>query len=134
MFVCLLEPGADPGFQVRGGAFKKIAPRGGRRENLCGISCEKSRFYAKKSYFFQLWREARKFVWHFVWKITILRKKIIFSSWIRPCYITHYLSKRKGQSGWTVQRHWAYKTQDEKRKKTQHRKLTEEQHEPHFSF
>jgi hypothetical protein len=25
---------------------------GGRRENIWGISCEKSRFYAKKSYFF----------------------------------------------------------------------------------
>jgi hypothetical protein len=42
--------GADPGFQVRGGALTKIAPCGGRRENLWGISCEKSRFYAKKSY------------------------------------------------------------------------------------
>ena len=38
---------------------------------LGGISCEKSRFYAKKSYFFQLRREARKFVGYFVWKITI---------------------------------------------------------------
>jgi hypothetical protein len=45
---------ADPGFQVRGGgALKKIAPNGGRCENFGGISCEKSRFYAKKSYFFQ---------------------------------------------------------------------------------
>jgi hypothetical protein len=44
--------GADPGFQVRGGgALKKIAPSRGRRENFWGISCEKSRFYAKKSYF-----------------------------------------------------------------------------------
>ena len=34
-----------------GGALKKIAPSGGRRENCWGISCEKSRFYAKKSYF-----------------------------------------------------------------------------------
>jgi hypothetical protein len=32
---------------------KKIAPSGGRRENFWGISCEKSRFYAKKSYFFK---------------------------------------------------------------------------------
>ena len=46
-------PGEDPGFQVRGGALKKIAPSRGRRENFWGISCEKSRFYAKKSYFFQ---------------------------------------------------------------------------------
>jgi hypothetical protein len=44
-------PGADPGFQVRGGALKKIAPSGGRRENFWVISCEKSRFYAKQSYF-----------------------------------------------------------------------------------
>ena len=36
-----------------GGAFKKIAPSGGRREIFWGISCEKARFYAKKSYFFQ---------------------------------------------------------------------------------
>ena len=44
--------GADPGIQVRGeGALKKIAPSGGRRENCWGISCEKSRFYAKKSFF-----------------------------------------------------------------------------------
>jgi len=48
------KSGVDPGFQVRGGGeLKKIAPNGGRRENLWGISCEKSRFYAKKSYFFQ---------------------------------------------------------------------------------
>ena len=41
--------GAEPGFQVREGALKKIGPSGGRRENIWGISCEKSRFYAKKS-------------------------------------------------------------------------------------
>jgi hypothetical protein len=46
-----LSAGADPGFQVRRGALKKIAPSEGRRENFWGISCEKSRFYAKKSYF-----------------------------------------------------------------------------------
>ena len=46
-----LKPGADPGFQVRGGALKKIAPSRGRHENFWGISCKKSRFYAKKSYF-----------------------------------------------------------------------------------
>jgi hypothetical protein len=36
--------GADPGFQVRGGGahLKKLRRAGG------GISCEKSRFYAKK--------------------------------------------------------------------------------------
>jgi hypothetical protein len=40
-------------FKLGRGALKKIVPSGGRRENLWGISCEKSRFYAKKSYFFQ---------------------------------------------------------------------------------
>ena len=45
--------GVDPGFQARGGALKKIAPSGGRSEKFWGISCEKSRFYANKSYFFQ---------------------------------------------------------------------------------
>ena len=47
--------GADPGFQVRWGALKKIAPSGGRREHFWGISFEKSRFYAKKIYFFQFY-------------------------------------------------------------------------------
>ena len=50
----VLKSGADPGFQVRGGALKKIAPSRGRRENFCGISCEKSRFYPQKSYFSNL--------------------------------------------------------------------------------
>jgi hypothetical protein len=27
--------GADPGFQVRGGALKKVAPSRGRREHCC---------------------------------------------------------------------------------------------------
>ena len=91
----------DPGFQVRGGALKKIAPSGGRRENVGGISCEKSRFYAKKSYCFQLRREARTYLGYFVWKITILCQKIIFfpilggaragcapPPSIRPCFHT----------------------------------------------
>ena len=37
-----------------GGALKKIAPGGGRGENWWGISCEKSRFYAKKIIFFPI--------------------------------------------------------------------------------
>ena len=46
--------GADPGFQARvWGTHKKIAPSGGRREICWGISCEKSRFYAKIFYFSQ---------------------------------------------------------------------------------
>jgi hypothetical protein len=61
-----------------GGVLNKITPSGGRHEIFWGISCEKSRFYAKKSYFFQLWREARNCLGYFVWKITNLRQKIIF--------------------------------------------------------
>ena len=49
--------GADPGFQVKG-AHLKIAPNGGRRENFWGISCEKSRFYAKKNHIFANFRGA----------------------------------------------------------------------------
>ena len=44
-------PGADPGYQVRGVALKKIAPNGRRREHFWGISCEKSRFYANNYIF-----------------------------------------------------------------------------------
>jgi hypothetical protein len=44
------------GLQVRGGggALKKIAPSGGRREKFWGISCEKTQFYAKKIIFFPI--------------------------------------------------------------------------------
>ena len=38
-------------FKLWGGARKKIAPCGGRREQFWGGMCEKFRFYAKKSYF-----------------------------------------------------------------------------------
>ena len=58
--------GTDPGFQVGEGALKKIPPGGGRLENIWVISFEKSRFYAKKSYFSQLRREVRKFLGYFV--------------------------------------------------------------------
>ena len=43
--------GVDQGFQVRGGALKKIAANGVRHEHFWGISCEKSRFYAKIFFF-----------------------------------------------------------------------------------
>jgi hypothetical protein len=36
-------------FKLGGVALKKIAPSGGRHENVWGISCENSRFYAKKA-------------------------------------------------------------------------------------
>ena len=59
--------GADPGFQVGGGGtVKKIAPSGGRREHFWGISCEKSRFYAKKSYFSNFRGGHPKFLGYFM--------------------------------------------------------------------
>ena len=52
-FITLTVQGRIQDFKLGGGALKKIVPSGGRREIFWGISCEKSRFYAKKSYFFQ---------------------------------------------------------------------------------
>ena len=49
-----LSPGADPGFQVRGGggwgALKKMAPSGGRRETFWGISCGKNTILRQKKH------------------------------------------------------------------------------------
>jgi hypothetical protein len=70
--------GVDPGFQVRGGALKKIAPSRGRLENIWGISCEKSRFYAKKSYFSNFRGGARNFWGISCEKSRFYAKKIIF--------------------------------------------------------
>jgi hypothetical protein len=49
MFIVYL--GADPGFQVRGGALKKIAPSGGRRENCWGISYKNHDLTTKNNIF-----------------------------------------------------------------------------------
>ena len=74
-------PGADSGFQVRGGALKK--------------NCAER-------------REARKYLGYFLWKITILRQKIIFFSilggarrvrrlpWIRPWLRNNQISNDNG--------------------------------------
>ena len=62
----MYNAGADPGFQVRGDALKKLRRAEEGVQNVRGISCEKSLFYAKKSYFLQLRREARKFLGYFV--------------------------------------------------------------------
>jgi hypothetical protein len=49
MYILRLISGGIQDFKI-GGGHKKIARRGERRENFWGISCEKSRFYAKKLY------------------------------------------------------------------------------------
>ena len=115
--------GADPGFQVRGGAHLKKSAEGGakifgvfrvkshdftqknpifsncggRQENLWGISCEKSRFYAKNSYFFPIAEGGTKICGVFrVNNHDFTPKNPIFSNfrgaragfaplWIRPC-------------------------------------------------
>ena len=64
------EQGRIQDFKLGGGALKKIASSGGRRENFGGISCEKSRFYEKKIIFFPILGEARAGC---------------ASPWIRPC-------------------------------------------------
>jgi hypothetical protein len=69
--------GADPGFQVRGDALKKIGPSGGRREFFWGIPCEKSQFYAKKIIFFPILGGGRA---------------PGAPPWIRPCIIILYSS------------------------------------------
>ena len=43
-------------FKLGGGALKKIAPSGGRREKIWRILCEKSRFYAKENHIFSNFR------------------------------------------------------------------------------
>jgi hypothetical protein len=60
VFTFLTEVGnagrvVNTGTSSGGGALRKIAPSGRRREIFWGISCEKSRFYTKKSYFFQFY-------------------------------------------------------------------------------
>jgi hypothetical protein len=46
-------PGADPGFQVRGGARKKIAPSGGRRE-IFGVFRVKNHDFTPKNHIFPM--------------------------------------------------------------------------------
>ena len=78
----LTQPGADPGFQLRGGEggahLKKLRRAEGGAKNFGVFRVKNHDFTPKKSDFFQMQREARKFLGYFVWKITILRQKIIF--------------------------------------------------------
>ena len=45
------KPGADPGFQVRGGTLKKIAPSGGRCE-IFGVFRVKNHDFKPKNHIF----------------------------------------------------------------------------------
>jgi hypothetical protein len=112
----LYKPGTDPGFEVRGGGAhlknifglfrvknhdftpkKNISSNcGGMREHFWGISCEKSRFYAKKIIFFPIAKgSANIFEVCRVKNHEFTQKNHIFSNfrgagapgapWIRPC-------------------------------------------------
>jgi hypothetical protein len=57
--------GADPGFQVRGGALKKIRAEGGAK--ILGVFRVKNHDFTPKNHiFFRLRREARKILGYFV--------------------------------------------------------------------
>ena len=72
----MVIPGADPGFQVRGGgALKKLRRAEGGAKFFWVFRMKNHDFTPKNLYFFQLRREARKFLGYFVWKISILRQK-----------------------------------------------------------
>jgi hypothetical protein len=57
--------------------FKKGKSKNFTKQNMekkfWGISCEKSWFYAKKSDFFQMQREARKLLGYFVLLVILIR-------------------------------------------------------------
>ena len=70
--------GANPGFQVRGAHLKILRRAEGGAKIVWGISCEKSRFYAKKSYFSNF-RGGAQNVWGISCeKSRFYAKKIIF--------------------------------------------------------
>ena len=82
MYRCTINisntPGADPGFQVREGALKKIAPSGGRCKSFGVYHVKNHDFTPKKSNFFQLRREVQKFLGFACEKSRFYAQKIIF--------------------------------------------------------
>ena len=77
-FTFISFPGADPGFQVRGGTLKKNCAEQREVRKFWGISCEKLRFYAKKSYFSNYGGGANFFGVFHVKNHDFTPKKIIF--------------------------------------------------------
>jgi hypothetical protein len=75
-----LNQGRIQNFKLGGGAHLKKSRRAeGGAIFFWVFRVKNHAFTTKKSYFFQLRREARTFLGYFVWKITILRqKKILF--------------------------------------------------------
>ena len=85
-------------FKLGGAHLKKLRRAEGGAKIFGVFRVKNHDFTPKNLIFFQLRRETRKFLGYFVWKITILRQKIIFFPilggggragyaplWIRPC-------------------------------------------------
>ena len=84
-------------FKLRGAHLKKNAPSRGRREIFGGISCEKSRFYAKKSHFIHIAEGGAKCFGVFRVKNHDFTQKIMFfpilggaRPWIRPWRLWYF--------------------------------------------
>ena len=72
-------------FKLGGGALKTLRRAEGGAK-VFGVFRVKNHDFTPKSHiFFQLRRQARKFLGYFVWKITILRKQIIFFPILGGC-------------------------------------------------
>jgi hypothetical protein len=95
-------------FKLGGAHLKKLRRAGGGAKFVWVFRVKNLDFTSKNQFFFQLRREARKFLGYFVWKITILRQKILFfpilgggrapapPPWIRPWYLRlYYIHHRK---------------------------------------
>ena len=99
--VCLDElphsfQGRIKDFKLGGGVHLNNWTEQREARTFLGISCEKSRFYAKISYFFQLWKEAPKCLGISCEKSRFYAKQILFFPilgggagcaplWNRPC-------------------------------------------------
>ena len=65
--VVVLLAGADPGFQVGGGAHLRKLRRAEEGPKIFGVIRVKNHYFTPKNHiFFQLRREARKFLGYFV--------------------------------------------------------------------
>jgi hypothetical protein len=62
----IVSQGRIQDFKLGGAHLKRNALSGGRREKFWGISCEKSRFYAKKNHIFSILRGRAKYLGYFM--------------------------------------------------------------------
>jgi hypothetical protein len=95
------EQGRIQDFKIGGAHLKKLRRAEGGAKIFGVFRVKNNDFTPKKSYFFQLRREARNLFGCFVWKITILRQNVFFSNfrggggggrrvrppWIRPWWV-----------------------------------------------